>query len=208
MSTFAKYLTESTKTYEYKVKIAGDIDKDFATRMETCLQKFEVAKMSAGKKTPIQSLPLDFPALSNESVTIFDVTTNYPSAVREMQEYLADYMKISPAMIVVRKPGEPTEEYQEQMAVAGKSEYKNKLQDIEMSDAPKVTAADWHSTQANMSLLKELLKDKKPQEGIKQELKDIKGVTTKEDEKADSPLTKAAHDGPIKGNPHPDPKRK
>ena len=201
MSTFAKYLTESTKTYEYKVKIAGDIDKDFATRMETCLQKFEVAKMSAGKKTPIQSLPLDFPALSNESVTIFDVTTNYPSAVREMQEYLADYMKISPAMVVVRKPGEPTEEYQEQMAVAGKSEYKNKLQDIEYKDAPKVNAEDFHSTNANMSLLKELLKDKAPQEFEKQELKDIKGVTTKEDAPADSPLTKAT-------NPHPDPKRK
>ncbi len=201
MSTFATYLTESTKTYEYKVKIAGDIDKDFATRMETCLQKFEVAKMSAGKKTPIQSLPLDFPALSNESVTIFDVTTNYPSAVREMQEYLADYMRISPACVVVRKPGEPTEEYQEQMAVAGKSEYKNKLQDIEMSDAPKVNAEDFHSTKANMSLLKELLKDKKPQEGVKQELKDIKGITTKEDEAAMSPLSKST-------NPHPDPKRK
>ena len=201
MSTFATYLTESTKTYEYKVKIAGDIDKDFATRMETALGKFEVAKMSAGKKTPIQSLPLDFPALSNESVTIFDVTTNYPSAVREMQEYLADYMKISPAMIVVRKPGEPTEEYQEQMAVAGKSEYKNKLQDIEYKDAPKVNAEDFHSTNANMSLLKELLKDKKPQEGVKQELKDIKGITTKEDAPADSPLTKTT-------NPHPDPKRK
>ena len=201
MSTFAKYLTESTKTYEYKVKIAGDIDKDFATRMETCLQKFEVAKMSAGKKTPIQSLPLDFPALSNEAVTIFDVTTNYPSAVREMQEYLADYMRISPAMIVVRKPGEPTEEYQEEMAVAGKSEYKNKLQDIEYKDAPKVNAEDFHSTNANMSLLKELFKDKAPQEFEKQELKDIKGVTTKEDEQADSPLTKAT-------NPHPDPKRK
>jgi hypothetical protein len=208
MSTFKHYLTEATTTYDYKVKIAGDIDKDFATRMETCLQKFEVAKMSAGKKTPIQSLPLDFPALSNEAVTIYDVSTNYPTSVREMQEYLADYLRISPAHVVVRKPGEPTEEYQEEMAVAGKSEYKNKLQDIEMSDAPKVTGADWHSTQANMSLLKELLKDKKPQEGIKQELKDIKGVTTKEDEKADSPLTKAAHDGPIKGNPHPDPKRK
>jgi hypothetical protein len=201
MSTFATYLTESTKTYEYKVKIAGDIDKDFATRMETCLQKFEVAKMSAGKKTPIQSLPLDFPALSNESVTIFDVTTNYPSAVREMQEYLADYMKISPAMVVVRKPGEPTEEYQEQMAVAGKSEYKNKLQDIEYKDAPKVNAEDFHSTNANMSLLKELLKDKGPQEFEKQELKDIKGITTKDDAPADSPLSKAT-------NPHPDPKRK
>ena len=201
MSTFATYLTESTKTYEYKVKIAGDIDKDFATRMETCLQKFEVAKMSAGKKTPIQSLPLDFPALSNESVTIFDVTTGYPSAVREMQEYLADYMRISPACVVVRKPGEPTEEYQEQMAVAGKSEYKNKLQDIEYKDAPKVNAEDFHSTNANMSLLKELLKDKAPQEFEKQELKDIKGVTTKDDAPADSPLSKAT-------NPHPDPKRK
>ena len=201
MSTFAKYLTESTKTYEYKVKIAGDIDKDFATRMETCLQKFEVAKMSAGKKTPIQSLPLDFPALSNESVTIFDVTTNYPSAVREMQEYLADYMNISPAMIVVRKPDEPTEQYQDDMQVAKKSEYVNKLRDIEYNDAPKVNAEDFHSSKANMSLLKELLKDKKPQEGVKQELKDIKGVTTKEDAPADSPLTKAT-------NPHPDPKRK
>ena len=201
MSTFTKYLTEAAKSYDYKIKVAGDIGKDFATRMETCLQKFEVAKMSAGKKTPIQSLPLDFPALSNESVTIFDVTTNYPTAVREMQEYLADYMKISPAMVVVRKPGEPTEEYQEQMAVAGKSEYKNKLQDIEMSDAPKVNAEDFHSTQANMSLLKELLKDKAPQEFEKQELKDINGVTTKEDAPADSPLTKAT-------NPHPDPKRK
>ena len=202
MSTFATYLTESTKTYEYKVKIAGDIDKDFSTRMETALGKFEVSKMSAGKKTPIQSLPLDFPALKNESVTIYDVTTNYPVAVRELKEYLADYMKISPACVVVRKPGEPTEEYQEQMAVAGKSEYKNKLQDIEYKDAPKVNAEDFHSTNANMSLLKELLKDKVPHpEGVKQELKDIKGVTTKDDAPADSPLSKAT-------NPHPDPKRK
>ena len=204
MSTFATYLTESTKTYEYKIKIAGDIDKDFTTRMETALGKFEVAKCSAGKKTPIQSLPLDFPALKNESVTIFDVTTNYPVAVRELKEYLADYMKISPACVVVRKPGEPTEEYQEQMATAGKSEYKNKLQDIEMSDAPKVNAEDFHSTQANMSLLKELLKDREAEphkiDGGKA-ADDIKGITTKEDAPADSPLTKAT-------NPHPDPKRK
>ena len=204
MSTFTKYLTEAAKSYDYKIKVAGQISDDFGTRMETCLQKFEVAKMSAGKKTPIQSLPLDFPALSNESVTIFDVTTNYPTSAREMQEYLGTYMDVPQTHLVVRKPGEPTEEYQEQMAVAGKSEYKNKLQDIEMSDAPKVNAEDFHSTKANMSLLKELLKDREAEphkiDGGKA-ADDIKGVTTKEDEKADSPLTKAT-------NPHPDPKRK
>ena len=197
MSTFAKYLTESTKTYEYKVKIAGDIGKDFTTRLETALQKFEVQKLSAGKKTPIQSLPLDFPVLKNESVTIYDLKTSYPVAVRELKEYIADYMKISPAHVVVRKPGEPTEEYQEQMAVAGKSEYKNKLQDIEMSDAPKVNAEDFHSTKANMSLLKELLKNREKNDNPKEK----ENILSKEDAPADSPLTKAT-------NPHPDPKRK
>ena len=152
MSNFKHYLTEATKTYEYKVKIAGQVSDDFATRMETACQKFEVQKLSAGKKTPIQSLPLDFPALSNEAVTIYDLQTSYPVSVRELKEYIADYMKISPAHVVVRKPGEPTEEYQEQMAVAGKSEYKNKLKDIEYKDAPKVNAEDFHSTKANMGL--------------------------------------------------------
>ena len=198
MSTFKHYLTESAKSYDYKIKIAGDIDKDFATRMETALGKFDVAKMSAGKKTPIQSLPLDFPALSNEAVTIFDVTTNYPASVREMKEYIADYMKISPAMVVVRKPNEPTEEYQEQMQVATQSEYKNKLMDLEYKDSPKVDAEDYHSSKANMSLLKELLKDR---EDKKDQPKEKENISTKEDEAAPSPFTKST-------NPHPDPKRK
>ena len=76
-----------------------------------------------------------------------------------MKEYIADYMNISPACVVVRLPGEPTEEYQETIANAGKSEYKNKLQDIEMSDAPKVNAEDFHSTKANTQLI---LEDKQP----------------------------------------------
>ena len=187
MSTFAKYLTESTKTYEYKVKIAGDIEKDFATRLETACRKFEVTKLSAGKKTPIQSLPLDFPAISNESVTIYDLTTSYPVSVRELKEYIADYMKISPAHVVVRKPGEPTEEYQETIANATKSEYKNKLQDIEYNDAPKVNAEDFHSTKANMGLLKELLKDREKNDNPKEK----ENVQSNEEVGTPSPLTNA-----------------
>tara|TARA_B110001454_G_scaffold172911_1_gene164037 strand:+ start:530 stop:1126 length:597 start_codon:yes stop_codon:yes gene_type:complete len=194
MSTFAKYLTESTNTYEYKVKIAGDTKENFSSRLETACQKFELQKLSAGKKTPIQSLPLDFPALSNESVTIYDLSTSYPVSVRELKEYIADYMKISPAHVVVRKPGEPTEEYQDQMAVAGKSEYVNKLQDIEYKDAPKVNAEDFHSTNANMSLLKELLKDRKEAphkiNGGKA-ADDIKGIQSNEEKGTPSPLTNA-----------------
>ena len=198
MSTFKQYLTESVKSYDYKIKIAGE-PKDIDTnKLETALGKFELAKMSAGKKTPIQSLPLDFPALSNEAVTIFDVTTNYPASVREMKEYIADYMRISPAMVVVRKPNEPSEEYQEQMQVAKTSEYKNKLLDLEMQDSPKVNAEDFHSTKANMSLLKELLKDREEDKDMPKENPNIQ---SKEEVATPSPFTKST-------NPHPDPARK
>jgi hypothetical protein len=175
--------------------------------METALAKFEVAKMSAGKKTPIMTMPLDFPALSNESVTIFDVTTNYPVTANVMKEYLSDYMNINASMIVVRKPGEPTEEYQANMQIGQKSEYANKLLDIEMKDAPKVKAEEHYGDKYNMSLMRELLKSKKdkdqvpamPDEDSKN--KDEKKLQDKEEKGTPSPLSKAT-------NKHPDPKRK
>ena len=147
--------------------------------------------------------PLDFPMLSNEQVTIFDVTTNYPSTSREMKEYLSDIMRIPATHIVVRKPNEPTEEYQMQMDVAKKSEYANKLHDIEYKDAPKVNAEDFHSTKANMSLLKELLKDREAHALNMEVGKDNKTqeLQSKEEEGTPSPFSKAT-------NPHPDPKRK
>jgi hypothetical protein len=201
MSTFSHYLTESTKSYDYKIKVAGQIADDFASKMETAMAKFDVANMSAGKKTPIMTMPLDFPMLSNEEVTIFDVTTNYPVSVRELKEYLSDIMRIPATHIVVRKPGEPTEQYQADMQI--KSEYINKLHDIEYKDAPKVNAEDLHSTKANMSLLKELLKDREAHALNMEVGKDNKTqeVQSNEEKGTPSPLSKAS-------NPHPDPKRK
>ena len=204
MSTFTQYLTEAAKSYDYKIKVAGTIADDFKNRMETALQKFELAKMSAGKKTPIQSVPLDFPALSNEEVTIFDVTTNYPCSVNALKEYLADYMNVNASMIVVRKPGEPTEEYQDQMEKAGKSEYVNKLMDIEMSDSPKVKSDELTGDKYNMGLLKELMKTRKD---VQAEIEkgadhDKQNIMPNEDDKtAKSPINTGP--GPVKGNPDP-----
>ena len=199
MSTFKDYLTESTKSYDYKIKIAGepkDIDKN---ALETALQKFDLASMSAGKSTPIMTLPLDFPRLSNEQVTIFDVTTNYPESPRVMHEYLSDLLRIPMTHIVVKKPGEPSEEYQDELQVAKKSEYANKLHDIEYKDAPKVNADEHTGDKYNMGLLKELLKDR---EVNKDAPKEKENAMSKEEESKPSPI-QAAHDGPVKGNPHP-----
>ena len=126
------------------------------------------------------------------------MTTNYPESARVMQEYLSDYMRIPATHIVVRKPGEPTEEYQDQMQSDKKSEYRTKLQDIEYSEHGKIDPADFHSTKANMSLLKELLKDR---EDKKDQPKEKENAQSKDDQPSPSPLTKST-------NPHPDPKRK
>ena len=109
-------------------------------------------------------------------------------------------MRIPATHIVVRKPGEPSEEYQEQMQVAKNSEYKNKLQDIEMKDLPEVKGEDYHSTKANMSLLKELLKDKKDIE-YSEKPKVEQELQSKEEQSTPSPFTKPE-------NPHPDPVRR
>ena len=190
MSTFKDYLTESTKSYDYKIKIAGepkDIDKN---ALETALQKFDLASMSAGKSTPIMSLPLDFPRLSNEQVTIFDVTTNYPESPRVMHEYLSDLLRIPATHLVVRKPGEPTEEYQADMEAEKKSEYASKLQDIEMKDAPQHKAEEHYGDKYNMSLLKELMKDREENKDHPKEKANI--MPNEDDKTAGSPI----HTGP------------
>ena len=198
MSTFKDYLTESTKSYDYKIKIAGDSRSIDKNALETALKKFDLASMSAGKTTPIMTLPLDFPALSNESVTIFDVTTNYPESPRVMHEYLSDLLRIPMTHMVVRKPGEPTEEYQADMQMGQKSEYANKLMDIEMKDAPKVKAEEHFGDKYNMGLLKELMKTKAE---TKDQPKEKADAMSKEEKGTPSPFSKAT-------NPHPDPKRK
>ena len=205
MSTFTQYLTEAAKSYDYKVKVAGALDKAFASRMETALQKFELAKLSAGKKTPIQSMPLDFPALSNEEVTIFDVTTNYPVSVNVLKEYLADYMNVNASLIVVRKPGEPTEEYQQEIADAGKSDFANKLASVEEKfEKHPVKGEEHFGDKHNMSLMRELLKTRDRNLGEIEKGTDNgvgKIAPNEDDKKSGSPVHPGP--GPVKGNPHP-----
>jgi hypothetical protein len=202
MSEFAQYLSESIKEYVYKIKVAGDLDKDFADQLETACQKFEVKKLSAGKKTPIQEMPLDFPALKNIQVTIYELTTMYPVSAHELKEYLAYYLNLPKNQLVVKKPGEPSEEYQDEMKNKP-SEFKSKLQDIEYGDAPKVKADEIYGDKANASLLKELLKARKEITHAEEDAKNKaeKKLQDREEKGTASPLSKST-------NPHPDPKRK
>lgn len=79
MKTFAQYLTESEKTFDYRIKIVGDLPPDFIKQFKEKLKKFDPKSIGDVKKTPILAKPQDFPAFPNEAVNMIDVTFRYPA---------------------------------------------------------------------------------------------------------------------------------
>jgi len=139
VGTFKKYLAEASKQYDFVIKVAGSLDENFEDSLEVALKKFDVANLSAGKKTPIQNVPLDFPDLTNTEVTVFETTLNYPTTQQELRDYLADALNTQQDYIRVRKPGEPYEEYQKETE---DKPYESKLMDGEYKDGDAVNKDD------------------------------------------------------------------
>lgn len=115
MRSFKEYLTESKKTYEFKIKVAGDLSEGFSSDLKSAMEKFAVVKMSNGKRTPIQEVPLDFPNLKNSHVTVFDLEVNYPTTPQVLEAYIAQVCGCPAETVVVRTANEPSEEYQQTM---------------------------------------------------------------------------------------------
>lgn len=114
MKTFVEYLNESKKTYAFKIGVAGELPENFASTMETALQKYNVVKMTAGKSTPIQERPLDFPQLKNMNVTYYEVDLSYPTTSQVLQEYIGQCCGVKQSHLIVRNPTEPQELYQQE----------------------------------------------------------------------------------------------
>jgi hypothetical protein len=157
MKTLKEYITESfsNKKYQFKVKIAGEVNEDQITKVKTVLEKWGVDNFTKHSTTPIQSLPLDFPTLKNSSVTIFDVTLNYPTTPQELHEVLSSACNINKGSLVVRNPGEPSEEYQ---AMSEEKKKEALLLDPNYSELDKINTEDFYGDKYNENLLKDLAK--------------------------------------------------
>jgi hypothetical protein len=115
MKSFTEYLTESKKQYDFRIKIAGEMSTEKEDTMKRLLGRFTNENTLTGfkkSKTPIQAVPLDFPQVKNCEVNIYEVTLDFPTTQFELTEYLAAELGIGKKNLVVRRPGEPSEEYQ------------------------------------------------------------------------------------------------
>ena len=109
MTSFKEYLAESKKTYPFRVKIAGEIEKNLASRVKEALAKYDCKKVSVAKRTPIQESHIDFPELKNIEVNTFEIELNYPTTSFVLRNDLAERLNISQSLIKVRNPMEEAE---------------------------------------------------------------------------------------------------
>jgi hypothetical protein len=100
MKPFAKYLTESEKTYNYRIKMVGDVPSTFVKELEGKLAQFDVVKMSKIKTAPVRKEIPDFPAFPNQPMSIVDVEFRYP-AIEPQIKQLAQLLGMDPNRIVM-----------------------------------------------------------------------------------------------------------
>ena len=100
MKNFQQYLAESERTYNYRIKIVGDVAPDFIKALEDKLKQFDIVKISRPKTTPVQLKPADFPKHSNDSVTSMDVEFRYP-AIEPQIKQIAQMLFLDPNRIIM-----------------------------------------------------------------------------------------------------------
>jgi|TARA_Y100000287_G_C14132722_1_gene310706 hypothetical protein len=157
---FKEYLTEAKKEYKFSIGLAGEMPEGFADELEECLKRYSVNSMSAGKRTPIQERPLDFPQLSNCEVTYFEVSLAYPTTPQVLEEYISQCCACERSNIIVRTENDPRIDYQQ---TKEEDPYETKLEKEDMGQAdPK--AQEQVGGERVMGLLKELETARKEKE--------------------------------------------
>jgi hypothetical protein len=89
MKSLSAYLTESTKTYRFKITVAGDLEKDTAERLKAAAGRYDVISMSSPKRLPIQR-SADFPSLGPTELSLVDLEVRYPVTPEQLRTAFAD----------------------------------------------------------------------------------------------------------------------
>ena len=156
MKSLTHYLTESERTYNFRIKIANMIEDEVMDRLETCLEKYDMKSLTKPKKTPIQEHPMDFQTLSNAEVYIMDAELQYPVSANQLYEYISQSVGVPANQLVVINKDHPEEIAREAAIQEEGDVYVTKLDDADYTDAKKHDVAEVFGDEYNANMLKEL----------------------------------------------------
>jgi len=90
---YIDYLAEAERSYEYRIKVAGEVPSNFWDCLETCLACFNVISMTSPKSFPIAKSYPEFPELTNTECYSVDIKTRYPAAEAQLRQMVVDLGK-------------------------------------------------------------------------------------------------------------------
>ena len=157
MKTFKEYLAESKKSYNFKIKVAGDLPGDFQADLKTSLERCKVMKMEKISTTPIQALPMDFPTMKNCEVHVFEVMCEYPITSPEIAVDVKA-LGLDEGSFRVRGSDESSETAETEILNAD-----GLLTDSQYKEGTNVKHKDFFGDDFNKSFLKDLSKVAKQQ---------------------------------------------
>lgn len=153
MKSFVEYLIESNKTYEFRIKIAGEVTDEHMERIESHMEKFGLESISKPKRTPIQEQPSGFgESVKNTEVNIIDLETNYPTTPQVISAMLGEICSLPESHIVVVNKNDPEEIARETASQEKEEEYKPVL----INDYDKEKLEPSYGDEYNKSFLKTL----------------------------------------------------
>jgi hypothetical protein len=108
MKPFKAYLTESHKTYDFRIRLACELPDDLISKIKTVLEAYKLDSISKPKRLPIQETP-EFPNMGPVEVSIMEISLNYPCNDEQVRTLIAERAGINLACIKVNPTNSPYE---------------------------------------------------------------------------------------------------
>jgi hypothetical protein len=160
MKSLRKYIMESVHTYNYTIKIAGQVDKNFLDMFKYNLNKFDPVNIGEPKSTPIQKSPYGFPNLSNQSITIIKAEFRYP-ATEPMIQQIAQLLGYQVDMVRVVGTDFDDSIDSEQVGYENEMSHTPLLNHPELEEQPDAKAANKAYGDSYLQSIKDQAKDSK-----------------------------------------------
>jgi len=175
MKSLKEYLTESAKTYNFRIRVAGEVPEGFEEKLHAGLARYGCSGVKKVATSPIQKHAKDFPQLENVEVTVFENTCEYPVTPQEIQQVINNVTGISETHYNIRNVNDPGE--MEMNLATDEKSGEALLNDPSYKNAEKIKSKDYFGDDFNKGFLKDL------QKASKERVRDaeVKPVKTKED---------------------------
>jgi hypothetical protein len=160
MKSLKHYIVESVHTYNYTIKIAGNVDKNFIDLFKYNLKKFDPVKIDEPKSTPIQKDPYGFPNLHNQPVTIIKAQFRYP-ATEPMIQQIAQLLGYQVDMVRVVSSDFDDSINSEAQGYANEMDHNPLLLHPELEEQPGAKEASKNYGDSYLSSIKDQAKDSK-----------------------------------------------